>query len=57
MENIWVILRGYLKISYATKSQLKLEIRKVWNEIDPEIIDTLYDSMPKRIQQVIKRKG
>ena len=57
MENIWVILKGYLKISYATKGQLKLEIRKVWNEIDPEIIDTLYDSMPKRIQQVIKRKG
>ena len=57
MENIWAILKGHLKISYATKSKLKLEIRKVWNEIDPEIIDTLYDSMPKRIQEVIKRKG
>jgi hypothetical protein len=57
MENIWAILKGHLKTSYATKSKLKLEIRKVWNEIDPEIIDTLYDSMPKRIQEVIKRKG
>lgn len=38
-------------------AQLKLEITKIWNEIDPESIKKLYKGMNKRIQAVIAANG
>ena len=53
----------FLKLTQITVAEQRKNgafdaINKVWNEIEPEIISILFfESIPKRLQEVIKRKG
>ena len=38
-------------------NDLEHNIESVWNEISIDIINNLYDSIPKRILEIIKNKG
>jgi len=60
MENIWGIMVQRIFSDgkqYDTEAQLKQAIQKAWNEIEPELIQKLVDSMKDRIFQVIQRSG
>jgi hypothetical protein len=57
MENVWALLKGGIKISYKSLKQLNVDIIKSWDEIDNQIIFTLFESMPKRIEESYQRKG
>jgi transposase len=59
IENMWNIMEDKLQ-NCDTRSILKLTeaIKKLWvTDLSPEYCKSLSDSMPKRIQDVIKAKG
>lgn len=59
IENMWNIMKNKLQ-NCDTGSILKLTeaIKKLWiTDLSPEYCKSLSDSMPKRIQHVIKAKG
>ena len=41
----------------TTVASLEEAIRDIWAEIAVEFLQNLYESIPKRIKQVIKAKG
>ena len=58
IENFWAIIKA--KLRYKVKStleKLKVESQKCWHEFSPEILQNLADSVPNRLNEVIKRKG
>uniref|UniRef100_A0A915D535 Tc1-like transposase DDE domain-containing protein n=1 Tax=Ditylenchus dipsaci TaxID=166011 RepID=A0A915D535_9BILA len=60
MENFWGIMVRHIfndGKQYDNEAQLKRAIQKTWNEIQPELIQKLVDSMKDRIFQVIQRIG
>ena len=38
-------------------NQLKIEIKKAWDEIRPETLVKLSDSMPGRLTSVLEKRG
>ena len=60
IENIWVILARRF---YANGRQLNNRdeliaiIQKTWNEIEPEFLSRLVDSMKNRCASVVGKKG
>lgn len=60
MENVlgWLSRKVYeFRKQYERKSELIHAIKKAWTEISLNYIKTLYDSIPKRIFEVISNKG
>ena len=60
IENVWLYIKRKLQSrSGAVKSKADLieEIRLIWTGITPAYIQSMYGSIPKRIQQVIRLKG
>ena len=59
IENLWAIVKKRIhKYRPTTKETLIAAIIKVWfHEITPETCKKLIDSMPRRIQSVIDKKG
>lgn len=59
IENLWVIMKR--KVSAHAPSNMKdlmYWIKRVWcTEITPQLCEKLVNSMPKRIQHVLKHKG
>ena len=58
IENLWAIVK--LKIrdrDTSTVAKLEQELRRPWHAIDPEILQSLADSAPRRLAEVVKRKG
>ena len=53
------MVRNHISRSAAVKSKADLieEIRLIWTGITPAYIQSMYGSIPKRIQQVIRLKG
>ena len=58
IEHVWAEMKYQLR-GRDTSSLLKLEneIRLVWNNLDRDLLKTLVDSVPNRLQEVIHRKG
>ena len=55
IENIWAILKNKIrKIKHNTITEFKENIIKFWNDIPNEHIVNTINSMPKRINEVIK---
>ena len=48
-ENIWLFI--------ATKNDLLREIQSVWRDIELDYIRNLYQSIPDRLDNVVKMKG
>ena len=59
IENLWAILKNKLrKRQNRTKEELIRNIIRIWHhEISDDIIKNLADSMPNRIERVVKNKG
>ena len=51
------IVEEWLEISYSSLRLLEKDIIKVWNAIDDEIVNTFFESLPKRIKEVHKNIG
>jgi hypothetical protein len=61
IENVWWELKRRRLNSYETDPSGMIElwerVQDVWNSIPPEICLGLIESMPKRIEEVLKAKG
>jgi transposase len=58
IENIWGLLKRSLqKQTIKTKDDLLKKLREEWERITPELCKKLIDSIPKRIEAVIRNKG
>ena len=60
IENLWGILaREVYKdgVQFQDKESLKAAIVKAWTNIDQQLIVKLYDTMDKRMEDVVLAKG
>jgi hypothetical protein len=58
IENLWHIVKSKLKGKrFRTKDELWSEVLKAWNEIPVSTCMKLVDSMPRRMQAIIRAKG
>lgn len=57
MESVWAELKGQLKTTYQSREKLIEDIINVWESIQVEYIQSLYQSMRRRIQAVIDAEG
>ncbi len=60
IENLWKMLKKSLKdinIEFPCRDELYAEIEKHWNLISQNVIGKLYDSLPRRMTQVLKMRG
>lgn len=60
IENLWGILSKRVYASgrqYETLSQLKTAIQEEWRKIDISLLQTLVNSMSRRLIEVINKKG
>ena len=56
IENLWMVVKN--KVAEKQASSAKKAIKEVWvKEITPEYCRKLIESMPKRLNDVIKCKG
>ena len=60
IEHLWVHIKRKLN-EYPTPPKGVWEIwdraAEVWNNIEPEVCQNLIESMPRRVEAVIKAKG
>lgn len=58
IEHLWTVLKTKVAQSKcSSKELLKEKIRTEWNELSSETCKKLVDSMPRRIESVIRAKG
>ena len=60
IENVWGILSSRLYKNgkkFQNVHNLKEELKKLWNELDVFLIQKLINSMPKRLQVVLRNNG
>ena len=59
IENLWWIIKTqiYKKGPFKSKEEIWEQFQQEWNQIDTDVCKSLVESMPKRIQAVIKAKG
>lgn len=58
IENLWAQLEVKIrKCSCSSRKDLIFNLRKCWAEIDSEYTYKLVESMPRRLQAIIKAKG
>lgn len=58
IENLWGIVsrRVYLR-NYQTVEELWEGVQAEWNAVSPDLLASLYDSMPRRCEAVLKAHG
>lgn len=58
IEHLWAYVKSQLKGKrFGSKVELWYYIRNAWQQVSPQILHALVDSMPRRIQEVIKARG
>lgn len=57
IEHIWAHIKRRLKTSHNSRQRLRSDVAKIWNEVEEEVLRSLYESMPNRWRAVIKAKG
>ena len=57
IENLWAYLKRQLKASYDNMQDLRDDVERAWNQIDRSLLQSLYNSLPDKLQAVIKAKG
>ena len=58
IENMWHELKKLIKFEQVRKkSDLPEALIRCWNKITPEYCNKLIESMPRRIDQIVKNKG
>jgi hypothetical protein len=57
-ENVWAIVKSHLeKNPPTTTNALKVRVKKIWKEFDPELLKRMAGGMRQRLRDVIKKKG
>ena len=60
IEHLWFHVKKALnQFENPASGMIELweRVQKVWNEISPEVCSNLFESMPRRIEAVLKSKG
>lgn len=58
IENVWSLLKRKRTVSLnKNREETISELTSLWEEIPPEILRNLVDSVPRRLQKVINSKG
>jgi transposase len=58
IENVWNELKKLIKLErIEKKSDLDGAIKRAWQNIKPEYCNSLIESMPRRMDQLVKNKG
>ena len=58
IENLWSQMKNLQRHKRATSiAGLKRIAKKVWDNITPEYLQSLYESMPRRMQAVVNAQG
>lgn len=58
IENLWAILDNKVdKTDVTNKQTYFAALQKAWDDLDPQHLRNLVETMPKRLQLVIKAKG
>lgn len=60
IENLWLLLKRKLQARVGrieNKDDLFREIQRVWTSITPQYVQSLYNTIPRRLQSVIRLKG
>ena len=58
IENLWAILDARMDKTGVTNKKNNFEtLERAWEELDPQHLKNLVESMPKRLQEVLKAKG
>lgn len=58
IENMWMMMKRKIgKKIFKNGAELYTEVEKEWNNISPDYINKLIESMPKRCQAVIRSNG
>lgn len=58
IETVWHKMKQYLRNHpQRNLSQLRTTLQEIWDNFSPKICETLVDTMPARVQAVVKAKG
>lgn len=60
IEHVWGYLKNKLSLiknKPSTVGELKTNIKEIWGNIPVEYIRELYNSMPRRVEALLKAKG
>lgn len=60
IDNLWLLLKRKLQARVGrieNKDDLFQEIQRVWTSITPQYVQSLYNTIPQRLQSVIRLKG
>jgi hypothetical protein len=59
IENIWREVKSWIHKNRKprTMDELWEAVEKAWEEVVPDVILKFVDSMPRRVAEVIKKKG
>lgn len=58
IETLWGEMKKELRKNPArTKEELRVRLQEIWDNFTPEFCQGLVDTMPRRIESVIKNKG
>ena len=60
IENVWKVLKYHIKRrmnEIQNANDLKVIVSEIWSSLDLQYIKSLYDSLPKRINAVLRAKG
>lgn len=57
IETLWHVMKKKLRTApVRTVDELKLKLQEIWNNFTPEFCNSLVQTMPRRIEAVLKRK-
>ncbi|KAL4500848.1 hypothetical protein ABPG72_020082 [Tetrahymena utriculariae] len=58
IENVWSIVKTKLqKLNIQDEKNLKKQVKKIWKEIDQEVISKIINSWKDRCESIIQQKG
>ena len=58
IENLWAVIKAKLREKNTSSlPKLAAELCNAWESLDPATLRQLADSLPKRLEEVLKRKG
>ena len=57
IENVWAIVKKRIGRLPTSKAELWTNVQNIWYNINKKDIECLFESMPRRIEAVIKGKG
>lgn len=60
IENLWAIIKAKMQKKFPipkTRDELIEQVFAIWSDIDMQLLEKLSDSIFKRMEEVLKRKG